>query len=197
MVYLLACGSIIRNEDSFSLLHQAVRRYGSCCRVSRLLTSFSFKLKHMLAFDAPRLVTSNTTGLLTKLTRNVVVHHIEFVTALEHLLRDETELGMHTGLVHITPDAAMRYIWTHRQTQPWGKYIPVQCPECFVVQQWATVWLDSSTYSFECINDMCGWKGKKKVAERYQFLAERPEGVELLHMKKVTGASWMKLPFSA
>ena len=50
---------------------------------------------------------------------------------------------------------------------------------------------------FECINDACGWDGMEKVAERYQFEVIRPEGVELLHMKKATGASWMKFAVSA
>lgn len=33
---------------------------------------------------------------------------------------------------------------------------------------------------------MCSWNGKKREVKRYQFLARCPEGVELLHMRKVT-----------
>jgi hypothetical protein len=132
-----------------------------------------------------------------KLSRNVLVHQISFTIALEYLLRDESKLGMHTGVVHITPDTVMRYIGSHRDIQPWGKTIPIQCPVCFVVQKWTSVWLLSSAYLFECINDVCGWNGKEKVAERYQFEVIRPEGLKLLHMKKAAGTSWIKLVVSA
>jgi len=103
---------------------------------------------------------------------------------------------MHTGVAHITPDVVMRYIWSHRDIQPWGKSIPTQCPVCFVVQKWTSVWLPSSTYMFECINNMCSWDGMEKVAERYRFEVIWPEGVELLHMRKATGALWMKFAVS-
>lgn len=118
VVYFLACGSIVGNKESFSLLHQAVRRYSLCCWAGILLIALSFKVGHTLAFDAPYLVILHTTGLLLKLTRNVVVHHIDFVTALEHLLWNKMKLDMHTELVHITPDIATCYVWTHKQTWP-------------------------------------------------------------------------------
>ena len=154
--------------------------------------AFSLNVRHGLAFDAARLETSHATGLLMKLSRNMLVHQIGFAVALEHLLQDESELCMHTGVVHITPNVVTRYTWSHRDIQPWGKSIPTQCPTCFIVQKWTSIWLPSATYLFKCINNMCGWNGKQKVAERYRFEVIWPEGVELLHMKKATGALWMK-----
>ena len=154
--------------------------------------AFSLNVRNGLAFDAARLVTSHATGLLMKLSRNMLVHQIGFAVALKHLLQDESELGMHTRMVHITPNVVMCYIWSHRDIQPWGKSIPMQCPTCVIMQKWTSIWLPSATYLFECINDTCSWNGKQKVAERYQFEVIQPEGVELLHMKKATGVSWMR-----
>ena len=48
--------------------------------------TFSLNARHGLAFDAACLVTSHATGLLMKLSRNVLVHQISFAIALEHLL---------------------------------------------------------------------------------------------------------------
>ena len=72
--------------------------------------AFSLNVRHALAFDTTHLVTSYATGLLMKLSRNVLVHQIDFATALKHFLQDESELGMHTGVVHITPDIITHYI---------------------------------------------------------------------------------------
>ncbi|KAI9458301.1 hypothetical protein HD554DRAFT_2177402 [Boletus coccyginus] len=103
LVYLLACGSIVANKESFSLLCQTLK---------------SLNVRHALAFDATHLVTSHAAGLLMKLSRNMLVHQIGFTAALEHLLQNESELGMHTRVVYITPNVVTRYIWSHRDIQP-------------------------------------------------------------------------------
>ncbi|KAI9574131.1 hypothetical protein HD554DRAFT_2034322 [Boletus coccyginus] len=53
-----------------------------------------------------------------QLSRNMLIHQIGFAAVLKHLLRDESELDMHTGVVHITPDIITYYIWSHRDIQP-------------------------------------------------------------------------------
>ncbi|KAN0085866.1 hypothetical protein V8E55_007000, partial [Tylopilus felleus] len=181
IAYFLTCGFLVRNEQTFKMFCEGI---------------WSLKFGHVLAFDAPHLITVLTSELLMKLTRNVVVHQIDFVVALKYLLQDISELGKYTSILHITSNAVACYSWSHRDIQPWGQHIPVQYSQCRVVQKWVGVWLESGGYSFECANSHCGWVENQKVGEPHKFTVLRPAGVKLLHKRKVTGSSWMKFLLS-
>ena len=62
-----------------------------------------------------------------------MIHGFDFTHSLEHVLRESTYLGMHTGIVHFSlgdqEDAniskVVKYVWVHRNYQPWGVELPM------------------------------------------------------------------------
>lgn len=147
-----------------------------------------------MAFDAPRLVVANTAHLLMRLTKDVVVQEIGFGQALESMLPDFSQLGHHTGIIHVTPSSATKYVWSHRTNQPWGHRLPPQCHQCGVFQIWTTVPTNArQTYIFKCMNQKCGWNGNKKVGEVKTFEFALAEGAEFIAQKKKRGGGWLKL----
>ncbi|KIM50695.1 hypothetical protein SCLCIDRAFT_144838, partial [Scleroderma citrinum Foug A] len=76
------------------------------------------------------------------LTRLVVIYEFQFTEAIEKVLTESPLLDMHTGVVHLAwresadgadPLKGCKYIWMHRDCQPWGQTLPIQCPKCGTV----------------------------------------------------------------
>jgi len=132
----------------------------------------------------------NTVDLLTKVTKSVVIHGFNFTEALEHTLKQCPALGKHSGLIHLTPGCVTRYIWAHREYQPWGTRLPLQCPQCGVLNSWSLAYLKSGGYKVECKNEDCGKIGGKRERERHSLQVLRPEGSILLNVGKEGG--WLK-----
>lgn len=135
--------------------------------------------------------------MLARLAKNVVVQGFDFAKALENIIGDYSELGRHTAIIHITPSTATRYVWTHREIQPWGVRVPGQCHQCGVLQDWLSIASDTpGGYVLQCTNEKCGWEGRKRVGERITIAVERPQNSLILHKHKSAGASWMKIPLA-
>src|SRR5437879_3742089 len=102
---------------------------------------------------------------LSRITKSVVVHGFDFVKALEHILQESSTLGMHTAVFHFraadpgTDVKTVRYVWMHRDYQPWGQSLPMQCPQCRTVQKWSSIQLRGGGYRFECRYSKCGYQG--------------------------------------
>lgn len=144
-----------------------------------------------LAFDAKNLSTVNTVGLLTHVTKSMVIHGFAFTPALENALKECLTLGKHTGIIHFTPRSATKYLRAHKEMQPWGHKLPLQCPQCCRLNAWTLVFLEIG-YQIECKHQDCGEIGGRRVARPFSFPAPRPQDFELLG----TGTSkWLK--FSA
>ena len=98
-------------------------------------------------------------------------------------------LGMHTGVVHLAWSQSdnevvllkgCKYVWTHRDRQPWGQPLPIQCPQCGTVQKWSSIYLNDGSYKFECTYIKCGDRGNKRHGPRHTISVQRPEVGEML-----------------
>jgi len=137
-----------------------------------------------------------------RLTRSVVIYGFQFTEAVEKVLTESPLLGMHTGVVHLvwkeSVDGAdslegCKYVWTHRECQPWGQLLPIQCPQCGTVQKWHSIYLDDGSYKFECTYSKCGYHGADREGWRHQIIIQRPEGAIMLPKCNGEKGAWMKM----
>ena len=140
----------------------------------------------------------NIAEALMRVTKSVVIHGFEFTQALEHVLKESAHLGMHTGIVHFSladpKDTNMlnvvKYVWAHRDYQPWGVKLPMQCPQCGTVQKWASVQIQGNGYRYECVYEECGYDNTRR-AWPYTITVERPKDATLIKSHCSPGG-WMK-----
>lgn len=159
----------------------------------------SYNISHALTFDAELLSTSNTTDFVAKVFKWVVIHGYTFENALEKSINDCSSMGKHTGVVHLTPGSVTKFIWAHKEIQPWGEKLPLQCPQCGVLEKWISITLnDPPGYLFRCVNVNCGKEGGKadgkRVSEGHEFHVLRPKHATLL--SSGGGAGWLKVVIS-
>lgn len=148
-------------------------------------------MENALAFDAEHLSTVNTAFLLANLTKSLVVEGFEFTTALEHGLKENSMLRKHSGIIHVARGQVTRYVWAHKEYQPWGEKISAQCPQCGSLGPWLLASQGQGNYGFECKNTNCGAARGRNPGRRYTFQICRPEGGELLNSSG--HGSWMKV----
>ena len=150
-----------------------------------------------MAFDAPRLSTVNTVDILTKVTKSVVLHSYQFTSALEHTLKQCLTLGKHTNLLHFHSDSVTYYLWAHRDYQPWGKRLPLQCPQCGILNPWASTFMkDVDGYKLECKNSNCGKVDGRRVKDRFVLQVLRPANSIIIPTGRESGGAasgWLKL----
>jgi len=133
----------------------------------------------------------NTVDLLTKVTKSVVIHGFDFTEALEHTLKQCSMLGKHSGIIHFTPHCITRYIWAHKDYQPWGQRLPLQCSQCGILNPWTIAYLkEQQCYGVECKNLSCGVIGGRTLYECHSFTVAHPDGSTLLSVGKDYG--WLK-----
>lgn len=160
------------------------------------LTRVSFKIQHALAFDAPRLQSITTAELLMRVTKSTVINGSGFANALELHIQESSQLGLHSSILHFHDAHVTRYTWAHKDIKPWGHRIPLQCPQCGVIQTWTTTASkdDNSEYKLECKNfAACGWDGARRVADPYSFKVVCPRDCIVLHSKRHTKTAWLKV----
>jgi hypothetical protein len=156
--------------------------------------SHSLGVANALAFDANRLSTVNTVDLITKVIKSTIIHGFEFSKALQEVLRQCPALGRHTNVYHFAPPSIIKYLWAHKEYQPYGVPCPVQCPQCGILKPWVIIRAktpQSDGYNLECRNGRCGMVGNMRVKLPYGFRARRPPGSTLLSTAKDGG--WLQL----
>ena len=126
----------------------------------------------------------------------------EFSRALEQALMECPALGMHTGAVHLMWSQLVggaellegyKYVWTHRDRQPWGEPLLIQCKQCGTVQKWSSIYIkNNGSYRFECTYSKCGYDGDERKRNRLQFTVQRPEGAVFLPKCNGGQGAWMK-----
>lgn len=123
---------------------------------------------------------------MTRLTKMVVIHGYEFRPALDNCIRKYETMGMHTGVVHITPTKVEKYMWGHKTIQPWGVKLSLQCQQCGVLNPWSIAYIRATQdqpvhYSMECKNPNCGKTGSREGnRERHSFKICRPPNSDSL-----------------
>ena len=149
-------------------------------------------MSNALAFDAKNLSTVNTVELIMKLCKQIVIFGEEFSSALTQSLKECMTVGKHTNIVHLGVGSAHRYIWAHKTYQPWGKKLPLQCPQCGKLKPWEVVYIQKDkSYRAECKNGRCGYVGGRKEKEASQIWVPYPHGSESI---RVGEACWLEFP---
>lgn len=143
------------------------------------------------------LSTVNTVDILTKVTKSVIIHSYSFPTALEHTLKQCLTLGKHTNILHFHSDGVTYYLWAHRDYQPWGKRLPLQCPQCGILNPWALTTIKGSNgYKVECKNVKCGEVDGRTVKDHFAFQVLRPDDSTLIPTGRESGGAasgWLRL----
>jgi len=59
-------------------------------------------------------------------------------TFVATFLQPSYVLGRHSSVVHIRKgvDQSVKYVWAHKDLQPWGTPLPAQCPHCKSFRPW-------------------------------------------------------------
>jgi len=142
----------------------------------------------------------NIAELLMRITKLIVIHGFIFTVALEHVLKESTTLGMHTGIVHFflgnsgdgkSVFQVTKYVWMHQDCQPWGQPLPIQCPECGAHQKWLSVQHRDGSYSFECGYRRCGYDGDNHKKPTHSWRVKRPEGAVMMKCHG-SHSAWMQ-----
>jgi len=163
---------------------------------SCIYTNYGFNslgVSDALAFDAKNLSTVNTIELVMKLCKQIIILGEEFSSALRQSLRECVTVGKHTNIVHLGVGSARKYIWAHKDYQPWGNKLPLQCPQCGKLKPWVVTYMQKDKeYRAKCENGRCGEVGGRKTREAILFSFPYPEGISSI---KVGGdACWLEVP---
>lgn len=131
-----------------------------------------------------------------KVTKSVIIHSFEFSQALEHSLKQCITLERHISIIHFV-EHIIKYFWTHWDYQPWGQILPLQCPQCGILDPWALVFVKQiQGYRLECKNQDCGKADGKTLKEPYSFQVVRPLDSVILSAGREHGgcaSGWLKL----
>jgi hypothetical protein len=196
MLFMLACGSVVGSDQSIRALRRSLNRWVHVSAYIMCITnqvSNSFRIQDALAFDAKHLAAVRTAELLTNLTESVIIEGYNFTEALEHNIKECLSLGKHTNVIHLTLTSITRYLWAHKEYQPWGQRLSLQCPQCGILNPWETTFSQRIPgYSVGCKNDSCGKEYGTMRVEPHSFIVPKPTDCALL--KQYEGAGWMKAP---
>ncbi|KAG1797833.1 uncharacterized protein HD556DRAFT_1306422 [Suillus plorans] len=161
-LWLLCCGAIVNNSDSFVGLQHAVVHH---------------KLSATVAFNAAHFQPSFASHLLLAFTEQVLVEHCPIGLAFGDMLAQAYKLGRHTDVFLLIPLVGSlkvsKFVWADVKFRPWGGFLPIQCPSCGWTDCWRSVFVRAckdKVYVFECKNDTC----------TQSFSFSPPEGATML-----------------
>ncbi|KAG1743584.1 uncharacterized protein EDB91DRAFT_1247087 [Suillus paluster] len=124
-LWLLSCGTLINNTESFSYLQTTVLHH-------HITATICFNAIHFQpTFMAP---------LLLAFAEQVLIESLPICEVFPDMLMQSNKLGRHTDMFLLTTDAGhsleiTRFTWMHCQERPWGHYLPLQCPQCGVGEE--------------------------------------------------------------
>ncbi|KAG2752752.1 hypothetical protein P692DRAFT_20723238, partial [Suillus brevipes Sb2] len=118
---------------------------------------------------------------------------------------EQSGLGMHTDIMLMNMTSrdsgspmsleCIHYSWAHSNFCPWGKVLPLQCPQCGCPANWKKLKANFSGkfMIFECSFMNCGHVKDKLKAEkpRQRFICKALKNMRLLPGKR-RNASWME-----
>lgn len=137
-----------------------------------------------VAFDTPRLHPSSCWPFVVFLCESLHTEGQDLQSAMPHALSNSNKLGRHSGVYTFLQLGGQllttKYIWAHRDYRPWGKVLPVQCPECGTPQRWKRNFVagthEPTYYKFSCRYKDCGRDPVTGlVSQRGQIIARKPE----------------------
>ena len=105
----------------------------------KLLLSHGFD--HIFAFTADGLIPSILSSFLVDVAQRVIVEGFDISKFLFQFLDNAPFVARHTAIIHLAnkPGGGVvgrKYIWSHKNIQPWGQQLPSQCQECWSFRPW-------------------------------------------------------------
>ncbi|KAG1734837.1 hypothetical protein EDB19DRAFT_1830470 [Suillus lakei] len=131
-LWMLCCGSLVNNKDSFQGLQEAVVRH---------------KLTGTIAFNAPRFQPSFASHLLLSFTERVLIGRCPLRLAFKDMLAQACDLGRHSDVFLLTTDKEGALTCSSG---------------CGWANSWRSAYVKGSkdkSYIFECKNDSCNPPG--------------------------------------
>ncbi|KAG8212830.1 hypothetical protein J3R82DRAFT_11128 [Butyriboletus roseoflavus] len=148
-----------------------------------------------VAFDACCFHPSIAWAFLVTLTDLVVLQGHTFPDAVPVTLEQSNNLNRYSRVyvLLLSQDRKIintaRYLWLHRDYQPWGKDVPMQCPKCGAPQERWSQTAKHGGYEFKCRNPHCHGD---KVEEQYTFYVKKPKWLTLLPHGKTRTSGWTR-----
>ncbi|KAI6138739.1 hypothetical protein BKA82DRAFT_36846 [Pisolithus tinctorius] len=187
MLFLFACGSVVRHEASLTNIQDTIVHLGFSSAV---------------AFDAEFLQPVLTSNLVNGIVERVYIEGYPIQMVLPEALADCTRLGGHSGVFLFTVETGatqrilttIKYIWGHRDIRPWGQPLPIQCPRCAVILvEWKRVAVphgQGGSQQFICMNGACGeLTGEGPVSIHIAKL----DNLKILKPGKCEGSAWLEI----
>ncbi|KAG1817892.1 hypothetical protein EV424DRAFT_1540247 [Suillus variegatus] len=172
-LWLFSCGALVNNPASFANLHASVALHG---------------ISATMAFNAVRFQPSFSAHLLLAFCELVLIQCVSIQQAFPDMLGQSYKLGCHSDIFlflkkhDINSVDVFRYCWTHSHLRPWGNFLPLQCPDCGLVDAWTSV-NHNQEYSFECKGENC----------RKGFVFSPPANSRMLIPGKTRISSWIEI----
>ncbi|KAK7440442.1 hypothetical protein VKT23_017080 [Stygiomarasmius scandens] len=105
-------------------------------------------LDNIICFPTPQFQPRKAASFTAGFVEQVIYKQIPIETGINHVLRDNFKLGIHSKILRLTAAAtergattcrAVRYVWTQETRRPWGIEYPIQCPKCQSMQSFSAV----------------------------------------------------------
>ncbi|KIK39220.1 hypothetical protein CY34DRAFT_89628, partial [Suillus luteus UH-Slu-Lm8-n1] len=173
-IWCFSCGALVNNVVSFTTLQKSVLK--------------SVSPSSNIAFTTVQFQPNFTVHLILAFTEQVLIENYHIAHAFPHMLSQSNKLGRHTDVILMMTDAlagnlsATRYFQTHIDYRPWAYHMPIQYPDCGIVDAWRAT-TKHRVYSFECKNQCC----------RKLLTFEQLAGSQLLMPGKTGSSSWMAI----
>ncbi|KAG2342385.1 hypothetical protein BDR05DRAFT_949042 [Suillus weaverae] len=169
-LWMLCCGSLVNNKDSFHGLQEAV----VCHKFTSIIT-----------FSAPCFQLSFTLHLLLSFTERILIGHCLLRLAFKDMVTQACDLGYHSDIFLLTTDkegalTCSRFAWANLEVHSWGNHLPIQCSGCGWANSWRSAYVKGSkdkSYIFECKNDSCNSPGST-----------------VLYSGRKNGSTWLDIP---
>ncbi|KAG2742625.1 hypothetical protein P692DRAFT_20749050 [Suillus brevipes Sb2] len=172
-LWLFSCGALVNNAESFANLRVSVAHHG---------------ISATIAFNAIRFQPSFSAHLLLAFCELVLIQRVSIQQAFPDMLGQSYKLGRHSDVLlllkHDTNSVRVfKYCWTHSLLRPWGNFLPLQCPDCGLVDAWTSA-NHQKEYSFECKGENC----------RKGFVFSAPANSKVLVPGKTRISCWIEIP---
>lgn len=164
-LFMLACGALVCNAESYSHLTQSVSGWVLPC-ISIVNFSnchaISMAIDELVAFTAPEFHAVLTTSFFVDFTYRVLIEGFSLSHSFKPMLTacSQSNLARHTNIVHVHFEDgyikySKEYVFSHKKWRPWGYRLPASCNGCSSPQSWKGPVKSKSTYSFNCRNVDC------------------------------------------
>ena len=172
-IVLLTCGWVVKYEDSFASLQTALIQcdtFFSPLFHEVHFIFFRLPIRDCIAFITPRFQAPLANIFLHTLFRSNIIELFDIASSLPNALKRDSELGMHTDIMHfsfdhssppITSMTCDKYVWWNANIRPYGHNVPFLCPTCASVRPWGKTAKVEGGWVVQCSNPNCGLNANK------------------------------------